>query len=112
MKRANRLRAPSEFAHVYSTGRRIQGDGVAATIAFSQERAPRVAVTCARRFGTGVARNRAKRRLRAAIAPLIPRLRPGSETILQATPAVLSMSFQVLHWEIMEVLRKGQVLDA
>jgi ribonuclease P protein component len=55
---------------------------------------PRVAVTAGREVGSAVDRNRAKRRLREAVA-LAP-IRHGRAYVLIATPAVLETPFREL----------------
>lgn len=55
----------------------------------------RVAYAIARRFGSAVARNRARRRLRSAVDEVAPHLRAGAYLVLP-DPQVGDMEFTVL----------------
>jgi ribonuclease P protein component len=53
--------------------------------------------TASRRVGNAVARNRARRRLRAAADALLPgAAEPGYDYVIVARPAILTCSFQTL----------------
>ncbi len=59
---------------------------------------PRVAVVAGRRVGSAVARNRAKRRLRAAAAATNPPR--GRDAVLVARPSSVSAPFAALRSEV------------
>lgn len=67
----------------------IEGDGP-----------PRVAVVASRRVGGSVVRNRARRRLRAAITPCLPGMRPGAVAVVAATADTPHQNFQKLVDEV------------
>jgi len=70
-----------------------------------------VGFTCSRRVGSAVTRNRAKRRLRAAVEPFAQRLAPGAMVVLQATPRTASEDFQKLVDQVGQTLTKVGALD-
>ena len=58
---------------------------------------PRVAYAIGRRFGTAVERNRARRRLRAAVALDAGELRPGGVYLFAADRSVMTLPFPTLR---------------
>ncbi|MFC2153159.1 ribonuclease P protein component [Actinomycetota bacterium] len=88
------LRPSSRFAEVYRTGRRTRIGGIVVIEAPSSSPIPEVGVVAARKVGSAVARNRAKRRLRAAIS-MVP-LRPSRAYVVVASPEVIDVSFESL----------------
>jgi ribonuclease P protein component len=74
---------------------------------------PRVAVVAGRKLGGAVARNRAKRRLRAAIDPLLHRMPSGARVVVGATAQTNEVDFQKLAGDVEEVLSKiGMLISA
>ena len=56
-----------------------------------------IGFTASRRIGSAVARNRARRRLRAAVRALLPgAAKPGYDYVIVARPAILTCPFEVL----------------
>lgn len=56
-----------------------------------------IGFTASRRIGGAVARNRARRRLRAAVRALLPgAAKPGYDYVIVARPAILTCPFEVL----------------
>jgi ribonuclease P protein component len=68
----------------------------------------RVGYTCSKKIGNAVARNRAKRRLRAAVAEvLLPGAKPGWDYVLVGRPGVtLDRAFADLKGDLIYALRK------
>jgi ribonuclease P protein component len=93
-----RLKRRREFVAVANTRWRW------VTTAFVLQAGPRVepeeigiGFTASRRIGNAVARNRARRRLRAAVRAILPgRARPGYDYVVVARPAILTCPFDLL----------------
>jgi ribonuclease P protein component len=70
------------------------------------------AVVAARRIGGAVARNRARRVLRAAWHEVSPELGAGHDVVLVAREAIRSAKTQDLVAEMRELLRRGELVPA
>jgi len=68
---------------------------------------PRVAYAIGRRFGTAVERNRARRRLRAAVALESGELRPGGVYLFAADRSVMTLPFPTLRANVTMLLREA-----
>ena len=68
----------------------------------------RIGYTCSKKIGNAVARNRAKRRLRAAAAEaLLPDAQPGWDYVLIGRPGVtIARDFDALKGDLSYALRK------
>ncbi|MCP5110158.1 MAG: ribonuclease P protein component [bacterium] len=91
------LRGRSDFQRVFRTGSRLRSGGVTVVATPGQPGAPRVGVVAGRRIGGAVARNRAKRRMREALARV--RLRDGVDYIVIASEQVNGAGFgELVDW--------------
>ena len=71
---------------------------------------PRVGFTASRKVGPSVARNRARRRLRAAVAKILPlHARPGYDLVLIARKGTLTRPFAKLLGDLEASLKKLDV---
>jgi ribonuclease P protein component len=105
-----RLKRRSEFVAVAATGQRW------AMPAFVLQAGPRppsagselgVGFTASRRIGSAVARNRARRRLVAAVRQVLPGpAAPGYNYVVVARPAVLTWPFQSLLEDLTAAFRR------
>ena len=84
MKRRFRLTRSADLKRVRHTGKSYAHPLVVLYVTVSNQEATRVAVTAGRGTGNAVQRNRAKRLLRAAMADLLPGVRPGVDLLLIA----------------------------
>ena len=106
--RLTHLRKRAEFLAAARGIRRVVG---AVTLELALTPAPepgvlRVGFTASRKIGNAVARNRAKRRLRAAAAAQLPLLgRSGHDYVLVARASVLTCEFALLQKDLAEALR-------
>lgn len=70
----------------------------------------RFGVAAGRSLGKAVQRNRAKRRIREALRPLIPRVEPGWDLIIIARHRLLAASFQQCRDALEDLLRRARLL--
>lgn len=91
------LRGRTAFRHVYRTGQRRRVEGITVIRATGLRGQPQVGIVAGRRTGNAVARNRAKRRIRAALC-FVP-LRGDANYIVLASTAVLTAPFdRLVNW--------------
>jgi ribonuclease P protein component len=69
----------------------------------------RVGFSVSKKVGNSVQRNRVKRRLRAALTPLITNIRPGYNLILIARPMVLDEPFEKLERSLSYLIEKADL---
>jgi ribonuclease P protein component len=95
---------------VLQAARRPHGEDRAvpvARVAPSEEPEVRVGFTVTRKVGNAVARNRAKRRLRAAAAEIFPRLgRVGTDYVVIGRVATLTRPFESLRADLEQAIRR------
>lgn len=117
-----RLKRRSEFLRVAAKGRKVAARGVVvqslarAQVAETADgcgpgdqdpQAIRVGFTASRKVGSAVERNRARRRLRAAAAAVLPREGRGShDYVLIARRATLTRPYADLLNDLSEALRR------
>jgi ribonuclease P protein component len=73
--------------------------------------ARRVAVSAGKRVGGAVQRNRAKRRLREAVRPLMDSLAEGWDLLLVARPGAVTADYADLAGAVRLLFQKAGVLD-
>jgi ribonuclease P protein component len=72
---------------------------------------PRVAYAVGRHVGPAVVRNRARRRLRAAVSGYADELRPGTAYLFGAEAAVVSIDFETLSRHVGELIASAREED-
>jgi ribonuclease P protein component len=107
------MKTRADFLNARQTGVRTSRAGLGLEICLTPEAAlrkktARVGFTATVKIGNAVARNRAKRRLRAAAAELLPLYgREGHDYVLIARNATTTRPFAALLDDLANVLRGG-----
>jgi ribonuclease P protein component len=107
--RLTRLKTRGDFLRVAATRVRAARPGLVLQAAPQpgDPAALRIGYTASRRVGNAVARNRAKRRLRAAAAAVLPRCgRPGMDYVLIARDGTAKRSYAELLTDLEGALRQ------
>jgi ribonuclease P protein component len=116
--RIDRLRKRADFLAAARHLRRVVGavtlEMAPTPLAVSTQGTLRLGFTASKKIGNAVARNRAKRRLRAAAYALLPLSgRPGHDYVLVARAGILTRDFMALKGDIAEAaLAAHRKLDA
>lgn len=116
--RIARLRKRADFLAAARHLRRVQGvvtlEMAPTPLSAREESGFRLGFTASKKIGNAVARNRAKRRLRAAAYAALPLSgRPGHDYVLIARAGILTRDFLALKGDIAEAARAAhRKLDA
>ena len=126
MKRCYSLKKNKEFSFTYRQGRACSGRLF--TLIYVKSRPPlrrkhtaqtppkvpqapvHIGLSVSKKIGNSVVRNRVKRRLRAAITPLIPQIRPGFNLIVVARPTLINEPFPNTEHAMRALLKKADLL--
>jgi ribonuclease P protein component len=107
------LRRRPEFLRVAASGRRAATPGLVLQVAPRPGEAARVAAqlgvgyTVSRKVGGAVERNRARRRLRAAVRMVMPtHAKPGFDYVIVGRQAAVGRAFALLLADLEQALRR------
>ncbi|MCG8544475.1 MAG: ribonuclease P protein component [Alphaproteobacteria bacterium] len=106
-----RLTRRSEFLRVAANGRKSVTPGLILQVCPQRDGGPvRVGLTASRRVGNAVARNRARRRLRAAVRAVMPsHAKPGHDYVLIARSVTVRRPFGSLVRDLENALTRLDV---
>lgn len=111
MNRQFRLTSTADFKRVRRTGKSYAHPLTVLIASPSGLEHPRFGVTAGRAIGGAARRNRAKRRLRAALRQSIPETAAGWDLILVARPGVNRAKWPELLAAVHELLRRARVVN-
>ncbi|MDO5602399.1 MAG: ribonuclease P protein component [Oscillospiraceae bacterium] len=96
------LKRNGEFHRAYSRGKSCVG-GCLVTYAIKKRTGPfRVGITSSKKIGNAVARNRARRVIRAALAQVLPNPPQGYDVVFVARAATAKKK----SWQVARVMRR------
>lgn len=111
MKRSFRLKSPLDFKRVRLHGKSFAHPLVVMLALRSQNPQTRIGVSAGRSIGNAVRRNRAKRRLRAAIHPYLEQLTPGWDLVFLARKPLLDAPFAEIQQAIERLLQRAGLIE-
>jgi ribonuclease P protein component len=112
MNRRLRLTSSIDFKRVRRTGKSV-AHPLAVLVAVPTGRpGSRFGFTAGRAVGGAVQRNLAKRRLREALRPLMPRVVSGWDAILIARPALLDADWPSVQAAIAGLLARAHLVES
>ena len=106
MNRSYSLKRHKEFRYTYARGRAQSTPLFTLVYAKSRNETVRIGFSVSKRVGNSVQRNRAKRRMRACITPMVDHLKGGCNLILIAKPEVLDAPFSDLTSQAETLLKR------
>ncbi|MBQ2201869.1 MAG: ribonuclease P protein component [Clostridia bacterium] len=109
MDRSYTLKRHKEFRYTYARGRSQSLSLFTLVYAKSRNETVRVGLSVSKRIGNAVQRNRAKRRMRAALTPFIKHIAGSFNVIFVARQEVLTAPFSELSRQMETLLRRAEL---
>ena len=111
MNRTYSLKRHKEFRYTYRAGKAVSCRLF--TLVYVPNRSHRLQVgfSVSKKIGNSVCRNRAKRRLRACITPMLANLKTGKNLIFIARTEVLTCPFTKMQEEMQRLLERAGVWE-
>ena len=110
MNRRYRLKSSADFRRVRRTGKSYAHPLVILIVAPNMLDKSRCGFVAGKAMGSAVVRNRAKRRLRAALQSLIKEIPAGWDIILIARPLLLKAPWDELKEAIANLLKRANLI--
>ncbi len=107
LQRTYSLKKNAQFKYVHRRG--VSAGSHEMVMLYVRAKALKVGFSVGKKLGCAVARNRVKRRLRAAIVPLLPRMKPGLYVFIARQPAATA-DFERLRGSMQYLLRRQNLL--
>jgi ribonuclease P protein component len=105
-----RLKKSADFQRVRRLGKAIAHPFVVVLYLPNQSEHIRFGIAAGKTVGNAVARNRAKRILRAAVQAQIPQIKPGVDCVLIARPPILKTNSTQLEEILAKLLDRAELL--
>lgn len=107
MQKTYSLKKNAQFKYVYRRG--ASGGSHEVVMLYVRSGTLKVGFSVGKKLGCAVERNRVKRRLRAALVPLLPRMKKGLYVFIARQPAA-DAEFTKLQRSMQYLLRKQNLL--
>jgi len=91
------LNQNKDFRRLYYRGKSAAGKNLVTYVMKNRQRQTRVGITSSKKIGKAYQRNRARRVIRAAYAPLAPRLNGNYDIVFVARSATCSVKMQEVY---------------
>lgn len=110
LKRTFRLTLTKDIQRVKREGQSFSHPLMVMLAAMNDLSKTRVAVVAGKSVGKAVVRNRAKRRLRALISGLLPKIKTGYDLILIARKPIVDAEYPALQAALQGLLQKAELM--
>lgn len=110
MNRSYSLKRHKDFHYTYRTGKSISSHLFSLVWARNRLDTVHVGFSVSKKIGNSVQRNRAKRRLRACITPMLTYIRKGTNLIVVARPEVLTVPFADMQIQMTDLLKRAKLI--
>jgi ribonuclease P protein component len=111
VKKQCRLSGHHAFKRVWSDGLSVSFSFLVLVYTPNSLEQSRFGVVAGKPVGSAVLRNRAKRRIRASLHELFPRVKPGWDILIIARRQVNKVDFQVLTSSLTKLFKKADLID-
>lgn len=109
LAKRNRLTKRGSFNYVYRKGE-IKNDGKLRITYVRGKGVPRVGVSVPNSVGKAVVRNKVRRRIRAALRPLVPCIRPA-QIVISAKSGASELTYAEIESAIVNLLTAGGLYE-
>ena len=109
MKRSDSLKRKKEFRYTYRAGKSHASKLCALVAAKNRTASVKIGFSVSKKIGNSVMRNRVKRRMREAVTPLIPSMRPGYNYIFIAREAIVNAPFADIGAAMQQLIRRAEL---
>jgi ribonuclease P protein component len=110
MNHRYRLKSSKDFKRVRRTGKSYAHPFVVLISAPNELSLTRFGVTASKAVGSAVSRNRAKRRIRAAVHSILPMVHPGWDVLLIARAPLIDAKWPEICKVLKDLLDKAKIL--
>ncbi len=111
MQRRYRLKKRSAFAYVYRKGEKASAHDLLLLSAKSRE-GLKIGLSVSKKVGNAVTRNRVKRLLREAIAPIESNINKGYMYVIVAFPSIVGKSLKEVGESVVTAFEKAGKINA
>ncbi|MBR0081280.1 MAG: ribonuclease P protein component [Clostridia bacterium] len=111
MNRSYSLKRHKEFRYTYRVGKSVGAHLFSLIWAKNRTDSVKVGFSVSKKVGNSVQRNRAKRRLRACITPMLESIRKGTNLVFIARRDVLDVPFAEMQRQMTDVLKRAGLLE-
>ncbi len=112
LSKKNRLTKNRHFQFIYKKGSKVYSKNLYIVYAPTRLKPFKVGVVVSNKVGKAVKRNKVKRRLRAVIAELLPKIKSDYNYIVVAKPEIIELDFKAIRKELTNAFKKGELLQS
>ena len=95
---------------MYNKGKSVSGRTLVLIYLPGRDNSIRIGLAAGKKIGSAVTRNRAKRRIREAVTPLLPEIAPGCRLIFIARSAIAEAPYKEIESTVRRLLQKAGLL--
>ncbi len=107
LNRTYSLKRHKEFRYTYRAGKAVSCRLFTLVYVANRRAKVQIGLSVSKKIGNSVQRNRAKRRLRASLSPMLTHVAPGWNLIFIAREEVLTCSFLQMQCLMQQMIRKA-----
>lgn len=111
MKRYDKLKQNWEFRRLYSKGKCLVSPAFILYYGKGKANRVRLGITAGKKFGTAVARNRAKRLVTAAFDAVLPQIKKGYNFVFVVRGRILSLKSPQVADMILNLLKQNDLIE-
>lgn len=111
VNRSYSLKRHKDFRYTYRTGKSVSSRLFSLIWARNRLDTVHIGFSVSKKIGNSVQRNRAKRRLRACITPILQDVRKGTNLIVVARPEVLTVPFTEMQKQMSDLLIRAKLVE-